>query len=694
MPATRKAAPRDKNKVIRQLSLVACLMSAPPQGVSSRDIRRDVEAYDGMSDETFTRRFHADRDDLKRLGIEISSRKDSDGFSEVSFYRLPPENYFLPPVEFTREELAALHTCLCLLDGQFAYSRPLRLALQSLALGTGNPLDDPVTAHINVNLLTSGFDAAIAGRLDRMENAVLKRKTIIFDYHALSRDRAETHTVDPYRTMFTRGDWYMVGHSHERGALRVFKLRRIQGRVRNASKEGFDFTVPDDFEASDHLSLEPWQLGAVAGTAAIAFSPQRGWWAEQNLGHCGRVEMNADGSAVFYTDYSDGELLCSLVLGLWRHARLEKPPELREQLRSLAERVRDLHTAAPPATAARMEEDATAASGAAAAADKPVPGVEPHRFSRLATTITYLMEKIGEAESARLPLPEVCRDLGYDSTAELEQDMELLQMVNVGGGGGYIIDAAVKGHYLRVGYWPDGDLLKRPPRLSPLEARAMLLAIDLIGHQTLSGHYPSLAAAREKIIRAAGGLGEDQVIPVGETEKEDFGKCRAINRGLNENRLVEIEYLSGGSESLERRTIEPYMVVKTKGRWYLVAYCRLREAMRTFQFEMIKNARLLDEHFEPREVDLEPYRNPRFPSGKSAAHAATVWFSPAVARWIQEQQPGVTMLKDGSITGEIPYFGEEWLVDEILKYGGEAVVLSPANIREKVAETAARLAAG
>ena len=45
------------------------------------------------------------------------------------------ERYFLPPLELTDDELAALQTCLYLLEGKFAYAEPLRLALQNLALG-------------------------------------------------------------------------------------------------------------------------------------------------------------------------------------------------------------------------------------------------------------------------------------------------------------------------------------------------------------------------------------------------------------------------------------------------------------------------------------------------------------------------------------------------------------------------------
>ena len=54
--------------------------------------------------------------------------------------RLLQEHYFLPPLDLNDAELAALSTAVHLLDGQFAYAEPLRLALQNLALGPPEPV--------------------------------------------------------------------------------------------------------------------------------------------------------------------------------------------------------------------------------------------------------------------------------------------------------------------------------------------------------------------------------------------------------------------------------------------------------------------------------------------------------------------------------------------------------------------------
>src|SRR6188472_1631360 len=120
---------KDTEKLIRQLSLIAYLM-AERRPVTATEIRRDVEGYSDMTEDAFARRFYADRAELDALGIHLSVDKPADGFSEQENYSLARGAFHLPPIEFTDAELAALQTALSLLDGEFAYAEPLRLALQ------------------------------------------------------------------------------------------------------------------------------------------------------------------------------------------------------------------------------------------------------------------------------------------------------------------------------------------------------------------------------------------------------------------------------------------------------------------------------------------------------------------------------------------------------------------------------------
>ncbi|HEY5317494.1 MAG TPA: WYL domain-containing protein, partial [Solirubrobacteraceae bacterium] len=130
---------KDTEKLIRQLSLISYLM-AERRPVTAPEIRRDVEGYSVMNEDAFARRFYADRSELEALGIQLAVEKPIDGLVEQENYSLPPENFHLPAIAFEDEELAALGTALQLLDGEFAYAEPLRLALQQISWGRPSPL--------------------------------------------------------------------------------------------------------------------------------------------------------------------------------------------------------------------------------------------------------------------------------------------------------------------------------------------------------------------------------------------------------------------------------------------------------------------------------------------------------------------------------------------------------------------------
>ena len=96
---------KDTEKLIRQLSLISYLM-AERRPVTAQEIRRDVEGYSAMNEDAFARRFYADRSELEALRIFLSVEKPVDGLVEQETYSLAPENFHLPPIEFTDQELA------------------------------------------------------------------------------------------------------------------------------------------------------------------------------------------------------------------------------------------------------------------------------------------------------------------------------------------------------------------------------------------------------------------------------------------------------------------------------------------------------------------------------------------------------------------------------------------------------------
>src|ERR1700749_4459216 len=257
---------KDTEKLIRQLSLISYLM-AERRPVTAPEIRRDVEGYSVMNEDAFARRFYADRSELESLGIVLTVEKPVDGLVEQENYSLPPENFHLPAIEFSDGELAALRTALQLLDGEFASAEPLRLALQQISWGRPSPLHSPEHHGVGLGITGSAGGHDVSQRLAKIETAIFRRKTVVFDYYTMERDDHGTRRVDPYQLLFQGGQFYVVGRSHERDAIRVFRLSRIQGKVGYATKAEHDFQRPSDFDPRAYADRIQWQFGDPVGTA-------------------------------------------------------------------------------------------------------------------------------------------------------------------------------------------------------------------------------------------------------------------------------------------------------------------------------------------------------------------------------------------------------------------------------------------
>src|SRR5215208_7033390 len=415
---------KDTEKLIRQLSLISFLMSER-RPVTALEIKEAVEGYAGMNDDAFARRFYADRAELESLGIELKVDKPAEGYFDAENYTLPPENFYLPAIEFTDQELGALRTALALLDGEFAYAEPLRLALQQLSWGQPSPLAAPEERSVALAVTASPGGRELSQRLAKSETAIFRRKTIVFDYYTMGRDVLETRRVDPYQLLFRGGRFYLIGRSRERDDIRIFRLSRIRGKVAYATKSEHDFPPPEDFDPRVYASRADWRL------------------VERHFGEVGTVVPAAeapdapeDEGIVFETQYADSRLLISWVLGLGERARILAPDELVEKFTERVRLIVERHSSAlevAPAAAERVQADG-GEEGPRGAEPPPDQGreapIRPERFARLVTLAGILVQAAREAR--KLDLRELCRTLQI-SEAELREDIDVLNVVNFGG---------------------------------------------------------------------------------------------------------------------------------------------------------------------------------------------------------------------------------------------------------------------
>src|SRR4030088_439536 len=347
-------------KLIRQLSLISYLM-AERRPVTAVEIRRDVEGYSGMNEDAFARRFYAARSELESLRIQLPVERPTDGAAEQENYSLRPENFHLPPIAFSDQELAALQTALSLLDGEFAYAEPLRLAPRQITWGRPSPLRAPEHRSVALGITASAGGHELSARLAKVETAIFRNKTILFEYYTMERDEVGPRRVDPYHLLFQGGQFYLLGYSHERKAIRVFRLSRIRGKVSYATKAEHDFHRPADFDPRGYATRADWQLGDEQSVAEILISDRIAWQVERHFGRYGEVrdpggvQLDGEGAGtveegdkVFITSYSNPRGLISWVLGLGVHARLIGPSELTSELQRRLELLEERHGEAPP----------------------------------------------------------------------------------------------------------------------------------------------------------------------------------------------------------------------------------------------------------------------------------------------------------------------------------------------------------
>jgi proteasome accessory factor BC len=652
----------DTDKLIRQLSLVAFLM-AERRPITARDVKQNVEGYSEMSDEAFARRFYADRAELIGLGVPLDSQRDE--FTGEELYTLRSERYFLPQLELTDDELAALQTSLYLLEGQFAYAEPLRLALQNLALGRPGFDPPPTETAARVDVRDPDYSPEMPGRLAKLESAISKQRTVKFEYWSINRDEQRERTINPYALLPENGSWYVIGEDLEDTRRKKFRVSRVRSDIRLATRRERDFRVPKDFDIDDYRGRANWQVGDIAGEARIEVADDTAWWVERVYGSAGRLE---DG--VFITEYASLPLLASWILRQEGRAVPLEPPKLRTEVERALKRVAKAHAGRPSAIADELPRDEPEQP------ERLAGPVAPERFGVLQALLAYLLDRCGDRTEAEIPASELVERFHIPHEA-LEEHLSLLNLVNFGGGC-YAIYAELRGDTVFVLKELFGDTFRAPPRLTPLEARAIRLALDFVGPMIAADTRSPLDKVRAKLEET---FGQFDLGTADTSDSAEEELVAIVSDGISAHRLVEIEYQKEGEDAPTQRVIEPFHIERELPYWYVHAFDRTRGAQRSFRLDRMRSATLTDETFEPR-----PGSQPERLRG---AAIARVWYGPDIARWRVER--GARPLADGAAIADLPVGSEEWLASEILAARGQAVVLEPENLRRYVAERAREL---
>ena len=149
------------------------------------------------------------------------------------------------------------------------------------------------------------------------------------------------------------------------------------------------------------------------------------------------------------------------------------------------------------------------------------------------------------------------------------------------------------------------------------------------------------------------------------------------------HRSVKLRY-AGSYEEIRERTVQPYKLVYKAKAWYLQAFCTEKQDWRVFKLNRILELEVLEEGFSqlnpPGPIETFEGEYPkvtlRFP--KEMSYRVYDEFDKAQ---IQRQENG-----DLIVSANMPE--DPWLIGFLLSFGTRVDILSPAHLKEAVAEQA------
>lgn len=168
-----------------------------------------------------------------------------------------------------------------------------------------------------------------------------------------------------------------------------------------------------------------------------------------------------------------------------------------------------------------------------------------------------------------------------------------------------------------------------------------------------------------------------------------------IRQGTRQRRQIKMLYQGSTNPEAAERQVNPYALVYRSGWWYLVGYCHLRQALRTFRVDRIQGLELLSHPFQmPEEFNARAYLDSVF--ADQPVVQARLRFVPEAAHIAVSNLPGWELLQenpDGSVDVILTSPDLHWLASLVLSFATWVTVLDPPELRTLVQKWARGTAA-
>jgi proteasome accessory factor B len=225
----------------RLVNLTIALL-ATRRYLTKSEIFRTIEGYEG-NDESKERMFERDKDDLRSLGIEIEVGGFDPIFNDEAGYRIKPESYALDLGEISGADISLLSLAANAWNGQALNAIAHSALLKLKSIGIDSDIDAiPMLAP---RMVSAGSE------LVTVVEAITTRSPITFTYIGQDLEN-QKRTLNPYALASRDGFWYFAGMDLDKGAIRTFRLDRVEGEI-VVGKKSDSFEIPAGFDLFSHL---------------------------------------------------------------------------------------------------------------------------------------------------------------------------------------------------------------------------------------------------------------------------------------------------------------------------------------------------------------------------------------------------------------------------------------------------------
>ncbi len=167
------------------------------------------------------------------------------------------------------------------------------------------------------------------------------------------------------------------------------------------------------------------------------------------------------------------------------------------------------------------------------------------------------------------------------------------------------------------------------------------------------------------------------------SRESDNKKFELLKSAVIHKKCMQIRYASS-YEAISERVVHPYKLVYKARAWYLQAFCTVRQDWRTFRCNRILDLQILNESFPHREFpkSAESYE------GK--ADQITLRFPKEMTYRVYDEfdETQIQRQDNGDLIVSARMSADKWLVGFLLSFGTQVDVLSPAHLKNALAQQA------